>query len=492
MSVTTNSQTIKLNLGGTLFETTKTTLCFVPNSSLAVNIVGRNEKLIESGQPIFIDRDPKAFEHVLNLLRDTRYSFPDEYRYELEYYGLVEPRTEAVSLNHQKEEMKVGPENMDELCTRPGYNVAMLHLALDDEKSALAFPKPSERSERAEGRLSNPASKPTTRPQKETKTFYSINTEAWTSIVRNKAAFDPVTNPHPKVYGFKIRSPDFISSPCVFVKLAGGRVCNKHEVIESVSINFSDQRQEIPGKALYLAQQFYIGPDSGEPASDVWCIPLPFFFHPQFSHNLSHFDAYKCALPVRLSPYTSVTFEVRLYPDTPDAEVVYLLSEDILANEVGRDSWRGKIWRYPNYTYYESLAVLAKGTNHHDFELPIVERDLTLVEVWYYLTCSGVKTPVNRLRLMDSNSNTVILDVFEKEVTEQMRQHSIRREENIYCWRYRGCGLAVSRLGSSRITVRINTDPIQSTPAIFSIVMRYYNVCLASSDYIGFVGLGTV
>ena len=125
-------------------ETTKTTLCFVPNSSLAVNIVGRNEKLIESGQPIFIDRDPEAFKHVLNLLRDPRYDFPDQYQYELEYYGLAEPKVE-VPLDHRKDEMKVAPDvDPDEMRTRLGYSydTTMIHHALDDGRTVRAFAVP--------------------------------------------------------------------------------------------------------------------------------------------------------------------------------------------------------------------------------------------------------------------------------------------------------------------------------------------------------------
>jgi len=61
--------TIKLNVGGQLFETTKDTLmksdyfkAFLSNWTF--------------GETIFIDRSARLFDHVLCLLRDPSYHYP--------------------------------------------------------------------------------------------------------------------------------------------------------------------------------------------------------------------------------------------------------------------------------------------------------------------------------------------------------------------------------------------------------------------------------
>lgn len=88
------SERIKLNVGGTIFETTKETLV---SAGYFRALFGRWSA---SSSEHFIDRSPKLFEHVLNLLRDTNYPYPQKYLPELEYYGIdyqaeiIEDRTE--------------------------------------------------------------------------------------------------------------------------------------------------------------------------------------------------------------------------------------------------------------------------------------------------------------------------------------------------------------------------------------------------------------
>ncbi|CAN5841817.1 hypothetical protein BH23THE1_BH23THE1_35050 [soil metagenome] len=79
------SDRIVLNVGGTIFETTSTTL---QKSSYFSGCLEFNDNLKNSTKdnPYFIDRDPILFNHVLNYLRDTQYPYPKEYVYELEYY----------------------------------------------------------------------------------------------------------------------------------------------------------------------------------------------------------------------------------------------------------------------------------------------------------------------------------------------------------------------------------------------------------------------
>lgn len=72
---------ISINVGGRFFPTTKQTL----NRSPFL----RN--LLESSKPyeqIFIDRDSEGFEHILRKLRDRNYKIPQEFLYELDFYGM--------------------------------------------------------------------------------------------------------------------------------------------------------------------------------------------------------------------------------------------------------------------------------------------------------------------------------------------------------------------------------------------------------------------
>ena len=75
---------IILNIGGKLFHTTQSTLEHVPFfDALLSKRWERKDKDV-----IFIDRDPKGFKHVLGFLRDPQYPFPQEYAYELKFYGI--------------------------------------------------------------------------------------------------------------------------------------------------------------------------------------------------------------------------------------------------------------------------------------------------------------------------------------------------------------------------------------------------------------------
>ena len=76
-----SSAHIKLNIGGVHYETTPDTL---KKASYFDSYIERwnNE------EEIFVDRDGKAFRHVLNLLRDSAYDFPPQHKLELDFYGI--------------------------------------------------------------------------------------------------------------------------------------------------------------------------------------------------------------------------------------------------------------------------------------------------------------------------------------------------------------------------------------------------------------------
>lgn len=78
---------IKLNVGGIHFETTKDTLTKSPYFNAMFN-----GKWSVSEDEIFIDKSGKIFEHVLNLLRDPNYYYPEKYLSELDFYLINKPK----------------------------------------------------------------------------------------------------------------------------------------------------------------------------------------------------------------------------------------------------------------------------------------------------------------------------------------------------------------------------------------------------------------
>ena len=74
---------LKLNVGGTIFETTKSTL----EKSLYFRKFFKHN-YNKDNESIFIDRSPHIFKHVLSLLRDPSYYYPLKYKSELEYFQI--------------------------------------------------------------------------------------------------------------------------------------------------------------------------------------------------------------------------------------------------------------------------------------------------------------------------------------------------------------------------------------------------------------------
>eukprot|EP01126_Amoeba_proteus_P042509 TRINITY_DN4621_c0_g1_i2.p2 TRINITY_DN4621_c0_g1~~TRINITY_DN4621_c0_g1_i2.p2 ORF type:complete len:189 (+),score=65.07 TRINITY_DN4621_c0_g1_i2:71-568(+) len=67
---------IELNVGGTVVETTRTTLTSVSDSMLAAMFSGRHELKKDNQGRYFLDRDPEVFKYVLSFLRTKTIGLP--------------------------------------------------------------------------------------------------------------------------------------------------------------------------------------------------------------------------------------------------------------------------------------------------------------------------------------------------------------------------------------------------------------------------------
>ncbi|XP_044273110.1 BTB/POZ domain-containing protein KCTD11 isoform X1 [Varanus komodoensis] len=70
---------VTLNVGGKLYSTTLETLTRFPDSMLGAMFRGPQPALTDSRGNYFIDRDGKAFRHILNFLRFGRLDLPEGY-----------------------------------------------------------------------------------------------------------------------------------------------------------------------------------------------------------------------------------------------------------------------------------------------------------------------------------------------------------------------------------------------------------------------------
>lgn len=109
---------VKLNIGGTLFETTKDTLIKIPYFA---NLF---ESFDNFDEPIFIDQDGTDFKHILNWARCPDYLIP--YYVPVKYWLLDESIKEKKPEPHiPKLCLKCGDEyskeNLKYGCERHGY-----------------------------------------------------------------------------------------------------------------------------------------------------------------------------------------------------------------------------------------------------------------------------------------------------------------------------------------------------------------------------------
>jgi hypothetical protein len=93
---------VELDVGGRAFKTFRSTLT---SGSDFFRARFSDVWDVEPQKPIFVDRDPVGFAHVLNLLRDPNYSFPHEtYGHELEFFGI---RVPVVPVDDEEDDLQV-------------------------------------------------------------------------------------------------------------------------------------------------------------------------------------------------------------------------------------------------------------------------------------------------------------------------------------------------------------------------------------------------
>ena len=103
--------TVIINVCGKIFETDLTTITKAQLFKNVIDDTGIPDK------PIFINRSPKLFEHVLAYLIDSEYPFPLKYQSELKYFLIdYDPAKLYDPIKHIKfdiEHMKLDMRNLE-------------------------------------------------------------------------------------------------------------------------------------------------------------------------------------------------------------------------------------------------------------------------------------------------------------------------------------------------------------------------------------------
>lgn len=100
-----------LNIGGTKFETFKSTLT-TRSIYFRAMLSGlyRDDK-----EDIFIDRDPELFKHLLRFMRDPKYNFPINCFSEMLYFGIESEEEKTETQVIPEKEIKLTTEKYDEI-----------------------------------------------------------------------------------------------------------------------------------------------------------------------------------------------------------------------------------------------------------------------------------------------------------------------------------------------------------------------------------------
>ena len=75
-----SQEIVKLNVGGVIYQTTKSTLCKYPNSMLGAMFNGSMSTAVDENGCHFVDRDGELFKYILNYLRSSRLALPVDFK----------------------------------------------------------------------------------------------------------------------------------------------------------------------------------------------------------------------------------------------------------------------------------------------------------------------------------------------------------------------------------------------------------------------------
>ncbi len=107
---------IKINVGGTIFETTITTLKKINYFKYLLE-----DTNYDNTQIIFVDRPPHIFKHILALAIDENYNYPIKYKNELDFYDMLYDTSKFNNdIEYLKEQMEYLKKYMSVLDNRIG------------------------------------------------------------------------------------------------------------------------------------------------------------------------------------------------------------------------------------------------------------------------------------------------------------------------------------------------------------------------------------
>ncbi len=105
-----SGEIINLNVGGSLFSTTRTTLCAFPDSMLGAMFGGNMPTAKDENGRYFIDRNGTLFSYILDFLRTSQLTLPEDFKHyeqlavEADFYqiiGIVEAVDAKIKMNQE-------------------------------------------------------------------------------------------------------------------------------------------------------------------------------------------------------------------------------------------------------------------------------------------------------------------------------------------------------------------------------------------------------
>lgn len=121
------SDIMYLDIGGTVFKTTRSNLRKIPYFRERLEDLDANgdHRTGSKAYPLFIDRDPEHFKHVINYVRDRYYTIPEESLHEFKFFGF-HIDDGKISGAHQHVELQQSP-NMFHTVRDEYYNSKFHH-----------------------------------------------------------------------------------------------------------------------------------------------------------------------------------------------------------------------------------------------------------------------------------------------------------------------------------------------------------------------------